>query len=42
MTVEEHVVEFEQLMLKCDFVELEGNIVARYLGGLKPIISNMV
>jgi hypothetical protein len=35
MTVEEYMMKFELLMLKCDIIEPEKKTITRYLGGLK-------
>lgn len=39
---EECTAEFEQLMMKCDIVEPEEQTIARYLGGLKMEVGNVV
>jgi len=41
-SVEEYTMEFDYLMIKCDIVEPEEQTIARYLGGLKPEIRNVV
>lgn len=41
-SVKAYIAEFEELMLKCNLNELEENSIARFLGGLKPTIINMV
>ena len=41
-SVEEYTMEFDYLMIKCDIVEPEEQTIARYLGGLKPEIGNVV
>lgn len=40
--MEEYVAEFEQLLVKCDLIELKENTTVRFLGGLKPSIANTV
>jgi hypothetical protein len=42
MNVEEYMMEFELLMLKCDIVKPVEQTIARYLGGLREEIPNMV
>ena len=42
MTVAEYTTEFDHLMLKGELTELEEQTIARYLGGLKYEISNVV
>ncbi|XP_031402539.1 uncharacterized protein LOC116212098 [Punica granatum] len=42
LTVEEYTAEFEHLMMKCDIVEPEEQTIARYLGGLRSEIRNVV
>ncbi|PKI52817.1 hypothetical protein CRG98_026765 [Punica granatum] len=42
LTVEEYTAEFEHLMMKCDLVEPEEQTIARYLGGLRSEIRNVV
>ena len=42
MSVEEYTVEFDNLMIKVDLVESKEHTIARYLGGLKYEISNVV
>ena len=42
LSVEDYTAEFDHLMLKCDMVEQEEQTIARYLGGLRPEISNIV
>ncbi|KAK9210956.1 hypothetical protein WN943_000329 [Citrus x changshan-huyou] len=39
---EDYTAEFDNLMMKCDLVEAEEHTIARYLGGLKPEIGNVV
>ena len=34
--------EFEFLMLKCDIKELEPQTIARYIGGLKESIGDVI
>ena len=34
--------EFEFLTLKCDTKELESQTIARYIGGLKKSIANVI
>ncbi|PKI58170.1 hypothetical protein CRG98_021428, partial [Punica granatum] len=41
LTVEEYTAEFEHLMMKCDIVEPEEQIIARYLSGLRSEIRNV-
>lgn len=42
LSIEKYTIEFEQLMMKCDIVELEEQTVARYLGSLKTEIGNTI
>ncbi|KAI0524285.1 hypothetical protein KFK09_003651 [Dendrobium nobile] len=42
LTVEEYIAEFEQLALQCDLVKLEENTIARFLGGLRVSMANVV
>ena len=42
MTVAEYTAEFDHLMLKRELIELEEQTIARYLGGLKYEIFNVV
>ncbi|XP_031378325.1 uncharacterized protein LOC116193718 [Punica granatum] len=42
LTVEEYTAEFEHLMMKCNIVEPEEQTIARYLGGLRFEIRNVV
>ncbi|KAK9227018.1 hypothetical protein WN943_012067 [Citrus x changshan-huyou] len=42
LSVEDYATEFDNLMMKCDLVEAEEHTIARYLGGLKPEIGNVV
>ena len=42
MTVEEYNMEFELLMLKCDIAEPKEQTIARYLGGLKEEVADVV
>jgi len=42
LVVEEYIMKFELLMLKCDIVKPEEQIITRYFGGLKKRVSNMV
>ncbi|GKA40296.1 RNA-directed DNA polymerase [Tanacetum coccineum] len=42
MTVEEVINEFDKLRMRCDVVEEEEQVVARFLGVLKPEIANIV
>ncbi|PKU68079.1 hypothetical protein MA16_Dca027392 [Dendrobium catenatum] len=42
MTVEEYIIEFEQLSLKCNIAEPEEHTMARFLAGLHPAIANVV
>ncbi|XP_031404630.1 uncharacterized protein LOC116213728 [Punica granatum] len=42
LTVEEYTAEFEHLMMKCDLVKPEEQTIARYLGGLRSEIRNVV
>ncbi|GJU59575.1 putative CCCH-type zinc finger family protein [Tanacetum coccineum] len=41
-SAEEYTSEFDHLMIKCDIVEPEEQTIARYLGGLRSEISNVV
>nr|GEY80590.1 hypothetical protein [Tanacetum cinerariifolium] len=42
MTVEEVINEFDKLRMRCDAVEEEEQVVARFLGVLKPQIANII
>jgi hypothetical protein len=42
LSVEEYTVEFDHLMIRCDVVEQEEQMIARYLGGLRVEISDVV
>ncbi|GKE11219.1 reverse transcriptase domain-containing protein, partial [Tanacetum coccineum] len=42
MTVEEVINEFDKLRMRCDVVEEEEQVVARFLGVLKPEIADIV
>ncbi|GKB87773.1 hypothetical protein Tco_0960045 [Tanacetum coccineum] len=42
LSMEDYTVEFDHLMIKCDVVEPEKQIIARYLGGLRANISNIL
>ena len=42
LSVDDYTREFEYLMLKCDVVEPEERTIARYLGGLKKEISDVI
>nr|GEU96911.1 hypothetical protein [Tanacetum cinerariifolium] len=42
MTVEEVINEFDKLRIRCDVVEEEEQVVARFLGVLKPEIADIV
>lgn len=42
LPVADYTREFEYLMLKCDVVEPEERTIARYLGGLKKEISDVI
>ncbi|GJS32473.1 transposon ty3-I gag-pol polyprotein [Tanacetum coccineum] len=42
LSTEDYTVEFDHLMIKCDVVEPEKQIIARYLGGLRADISNIL
>ncbi|XP_062155188.1 uncharacterized protein LOC133863244 [Alnus glutinosa] len=42
LSVEAYTVEFDHSMMHCDIVEPEEQMVARYLGGLRLEISNIV
>jgi len=42
LSVEEYTAEFDHSMMRCDIVEPEEQMVARYLGGLRLKISNIV
>lgn len=42
LSVEDYTMEFDHLMLKCNVNESEEQIIARYLGGLKTKIANIV
>lgn len=41
-SAEEYTIEFEHLMLQCDVNEANKQMIARYLGGLKSEIANLV
>ena len=40
--VDDYTREFEYLMLKCDVVEPKEQTIARYLGGLKKEIAEVI
>ena len=40
--MEDYVAEFECLMMRCDIVEQEEQTIARFLGGLRYDICNVV
>jgi len=42
LSVEEYIAEFDHSMMRCDIVEPEEQMVARYLGGLHLEINNIV
>ncbi|GJY25953.1 RNA-directed DNA polymerase [Tanacetum coccineum] len=42
MTVEEVINEFDKLRMRCDVVEEEEQVVARFLGVLKPEIADII
>ena len=42
MSVEEVINEFDRLRMRCDVVEEEEQVIARFLGILKPEISDVV
>ncbi|GJX91808.1 reverse transcriptase domain-containing protein [Tanacetum coccineum] len=42
MTVEEVINEFDKMRMRCDVVEEEEHVVARFLGVLKPKIADIV
>uniref|UniRef100_A0A2N9I1T0 Retrotransposon gag domain-containing protein n=1 Tax=Fagus sylvatica TaxID=28930 RepID=A0A2N9I1T0_FAGSY len=42
LSVEEYTTEFDHLMIRCDVVEQEEQMIARYLGGLHVEISDVV
>ena len=42
MTVAKYIAEFDHLMLKGELTEPDEQTIARYLGGLKYEISNVV
>ncbi|XXG79357.1 hypothetical protein AAC387_Pa09g0448 [Persea americana] len=42
MTVEEYTAEFEHVMMRCEVSERQEQKIARYLGGLRPEIYNIV
>ncbi|KAH9763891.1 hypothetical protein KPL70_001325 [Citrus sinensis] len=42
LSMEDYTAEFDNLMMKCDLLEAEEHTIARYLGGLKPEIGNVV
>ena len=42
LSVEEYTVEFDHLMIRCDVVEQEEQMIARYLIGLHVEISDVV
>jgi hypothetical protein len=42
LSVEDYTAEFDHSMMRCDIVEPEEQMVARYLGGLRSEISNVV
>lgn len=41
MSIEYYTIEFK-IILKCELVEMEDNIIAYYIEGLKPSINNVV
>ncbi|GKA24181.1 reverse transcriptase domain-containing protein, partial [Tanacetum coccineum] len=41
MTVEEVINEFDKLRMRCNVVEEEKQVVARFLGVLKPKIADI-
>ncbi|XP_042432727.1 uncharacterized protein LOC122019314 [Zingiber officinale] len=42
LSVEDYVAEFENLMMRCDVLEPEEQIIARFLGGLRYEIGNVL
>ena len=42
LSVEEYTAEFDHLMICCDVVKQEEQMIARYLGGLRVEISDAV
>jgi hypothetical protein len=42
LSVEEYTAEFDHLMIRCDVVEQEEQMIARYLGGLRVEINDVV
>ena len=42
LSVEDYMTEFENLMMRCEVVEPEEQTIARFLGGLKEEISDVV
>ena len=42
LTVEQYTNEFDMLRMRCDVVEEDEQIIARYLAGLKQEISEVV
>ena len=42
LSVEEYTSEFDHLMIRCDIVEPEEQMIARYLGGLHAKLSDVV
>uniref|UniRef100_A0A2N9EJL2 Integrase catalytic domain-containing protein n=1 Tax=Fagus sylvatica TaxID=28930 RepID=A0A2N9EJL2_FAGSY len=42
LSVEEYTVEFDHLMIRCDVVEQEEQMIARYLNGLRVEISDVM
>ena len=42
LSVEDYVAEFECLVMRCDIVEQEEQTIARFLGGLRYDICNVV
>ena len=42
LSVEEYTAEFDHLMIRCDVVEQEEQMIARYLSGLRVKISDVV
>ena len=42
LTVEELINEFDRLRMRCDATEEEEKVIARFLGCLRPEISNVV
>ncbi|XP_061364670.1 uncharacterized protein LOC133308096 [Gastrolobium bilobum] len=42
LTVEQYTTEFDRLRMRCDMVEEDEQVIARYLGGLRDEISDVV